>query len=71
MTPLYEMVATTMERLGIQPVSAEERTEERRVSRGRRFEDSGWQFLADHMILNAIELCMAAFIWLFLFGGQQ
>ena len=71
MTPLYEMVATTMERLGIQPVSAEERTEERRVSRGRRFEDSGWQFLADHMILNAIELCMAAFVWLFFFGGAQ
>ena len=71
MTPLYEMVATTMERLGIQPVSAEERTEERRVSRGRRFQDSGWQFLADHLILTALELCMAAFVWLFFFGGAQ
>jgi len=71
MTPLYEMVATTMERLGIQPVSAEERTEERRVSRGRRFEDSGWQFLADHMILNALEVCLALLAYGFFFGGAQ
>lgn len=70
MMPVYHVVANVMERLGIQPIRAEE-MERRSPRHGRRFQDSGWQFLIDHAALTLIEVCAAALIYSLFFGGAQ
>jgi hypothetical protein len=66
MIPVYHTLANTMQRLGVQP--ARPKAVERRQSHGRRFQDSGWQFLLDHAVLSLLEVCIALLIFLFCGG---
>ena len=65
MNALYSLVATTMQRLGIQPIThAEiEIIENRRHYPGRRKTDGLASFLIDHFILDALQLAVLVFLY--------
>ena len=62
--PLYSLIADVMQRLGIQPITPEEIAADRRTNfQGRRSTDGLGSFLLDHLILDAIGVCVVVLLY--------